>query len=569
MNGAECLVAMLEAYDVEYLFGVPGDTSIAFYEALRRTPAVTHVLARDERGASYMADVYSRLSGRPGVCEAPSGAGAIYLAPGVAEANASSIPVLALTSDTPIVADGRNVLTELDQQSFFAPITKWNARAGSPDRIPELLRRAFRTATSGRPGAVQITFPEDVLAGTLSPDVAMHAEAGSSRYPSARTSPDPRSVASATELLLSAHRPVIVASGGVLVSGAWDELTALAESLGAPVGTSINGLGAIDSHHRLSLGVVGSNGARPGANRVVASADVVVFVGCRTDSVTTLKWRLPEPGTTRVVHVDVDPTQIGNTYPTDVGVVGDARLCLVELTRAVRDQRPDAPPCWTDLAADRADWDALVAGVAWSDESPIRPERVLRTLDDLLPEDAVVVGDAGTPTPFTSAMRHTRAGRHVVIPRGFGGLGYALPGVVGAALARPRSRVVGLMGDGSFGMAVGDLETIARLGHPVTLVHFNNATFGWIRALQSRRGHATFGVDFSSDTDHVAVARGFGLDAHRVDDPGNLERVLKSAIESDVPTFIDVASVAEDVATPPVASSPPAPTLEAPSRELP
>jgi acetolactate synthase I/II/III large subunit len=545
---------MLEAYEVDYVFGVPGDTSIPFYEALRTSASITHVLARDERGAAYMADVYARVSGRPGVCEGPSGAGALYLAPGVAEANASSIPVIALCSDTPIAADGRNVLTELDQPALFAPITKWTARASSADRIPELVRRAFRTATTGRPGAVQLAFPEDVLAAPLASTAALHAEAGCTVYPAHRQAPDPAAVQAAAELLRVAERPAIVAGGGVRVAGAWNELTSLAEALGAPVGTSINGHGAIDDRHRLSLGVVGGNGARPEANDALAGADVVLFVGCKTDSVTTCSWQLPaSDGSVTIVHLDVDPGEIGNTYPTAAGVVGDAQLGLAALDAAVRAGGRADRPCWTDPAAIRARWDAAQLGAATSDAIPIRPQRVLRTLLDLLPDDPVIVADAGTATPFTSALFTGPAGRHIVIPRGFGGLGYALPGVVGAALARPDATVVGLMGDGSFAMAAGDLETIARLGLPVTLVHFNNGAFGWIRALQHHHPKADFfGVDFSTDTDYAAIARGFGLTAHRVSEPDDLGATLKQALDDDGPSFVDVVTAAEDVETPPV-----------------
>jgi acetolactate synthase-1/2/3 large subunit len=227
LHAAQALVEMLKAYEVEFVFGVPGDTSIPFYDALHAArDSVRHIMTRDERGASYMAEVYARLSGRPGVCEAPSGAGALYLVPGLAEANASSIPVVAFTSDIPLEAEGRNVLTELDQGQLFAAVTKWCTTLKRGERAGEVMRKAFRVATTGRPGPVQITLPEDVLEEPAHPE-SLYAESACRTYPAYRTGTDPDGVEAAVQVLLQAQRPVIVAGGGVMISRAWDELTAL------------------------------------------------------------------------------------------------------------------------------------------------------------------------------------------------------------------------------------------------------------------------------------------------------------------------------------------------------
>lgn len=558
LNAAETIVKMLEAYQVEYVFGVPGDTSVPLYDALRAArPAVTHVMARDERGAAFMADVYARLSGKPGVCEAPSGAGVMYLIPGLAEANGSSIPLIALTSDIPLASEGRNVLTEMDQAGLCRAVTKWQVTLRRPEKAAELMRKAFRMATTGRAGAVHITLPEDVLEGDAGEQV-IYAEGACCRYPAYRSAPDPDAVERAADLLAAAHRPVMVAGGGAAISAAWEELTALAESLSIPVGTSINGQGSIDATHPLSLGVVGGNGARPYANEIVSQADLVFFVGCKTDSVTTLNWTLPpNDGSVKVLQLDVDPTELGNMYPVDVGLVGDAKLGLAQLLGAVRprlnvDGREEREP-WADFEGLRRAWFESQRSKARSKGRPIKPQRVLETLSRLLPRQAVIVADAGTGTPFTSAFYPTPAGRHVVIPRAYGGLGYAIPGVVGAKLARPEAPVVGLMGDGSFAMSAGDLETIYRLGLPVTLLQFNNATFGWIKTLQHLyQDQRYLSVDFSTDTDYVAIARGFGLRGVRVEGPEALEPVLQEALSDDRPTFIDVVTESEVTETPPV-----------------
>lgn len=557
LTGGQLVVEMLKAYDVHYVFGVPGDTSLAFYDALCQAQArgeIVHLLARDERSAAFMADVYARVSYRPGVTEAPSGAGATYLAAGLAEPHASSIPVIALTSDTPLSGKDRNVLTALDQPALFAPIVKWRTLVERVDHIPDAMRQAFRVAASGRPGAVQVTLPSDILGGETD-STLLHGEQPCKSYPAYRTRPDPAAVEQAAGLLLQARQPVIIAGGGAVISGAWADLTALAEALGAPVGTSICGKGAIDEDHPLSLGVVGDNGGRPYANAFVQSADLILYVGCKTDSVTTEGWKLPPRSTNQIVlHLDVDPTEIGRNYSTCVGLVGDARLGLADLLAAVcaRGSQPRPNPLAALAETVAAFWDDYESKAA-SLATPIKPQRVIKTLSRLLPADSIIVADAGTPTPFVAAYHSSKAGRQVVIPRGYGGLGYAIPGVIGAKLARPQAAVVGLMGDGSFGMSAGELETIARLGLPVTLVQFNNSCFGWIKALQHLfHDGRCFGVDFGATTDYAAVARGFGLRGVQVHDPQDVEPALQEALGSGGPALVDIVTECEDTEVPPV-----------------
>jgi acetolactate synthase-1/2/3 large subunit len=554
LDGGQLLVEMLKAYEVRYVFGVPGDTGLAFYDALRQAAGeISHVLARDERSAAYMADVYARVSFRPGVCEGPSGAGATYLASGLAEAHASSIPVIALLSDTPVGREDCNVLTALDQPALFKPITKWTTLVKETGRIPAAVRQAFRVATSGRPGAVQLTLPMDVLARTVEAP-SLHAEAACRAYPAYRTRPDPAAVEKAAALLAAARRPVIVAGGGAVTAGAWAELAALAEAAGAPVGTSICGKGAIAEDHPFSLGVVGGNGGRPYANAFLAEADLVLYVGCKTDSVTTENWSLPNMAHGRaVVHLDVDPTEIGRNYETAAGLAGDARLGLADLVAALRARGVGPRPnplleCRDEVAAFWAEFQAKAAATT----RPIKPQRVIQALAQWLPAGSIVVADAGTATPFTAAYLSSEAGRRVIIPRGYGGLGYALPGVLGARLASPEATVVGLLGDGSFGMSAGELETVGRLGLPLTLVQFNNACFGWIKVSQQLfHDGRCFGVDFC-DVDYAGIARGFGLQAMRVEDPAEVEPALRQALASECPTFVDVVTECETGEVPPV-----------------
>src|SRR5215216_6693332 len=336
MQGARALVEVLAGSGVQHVFGLPGDTGMAFYDALRDTRgAIEHIMTRDERSASFMADVYARVSGRVGVCEGPSGGGATYILPGVAEAQGSAIPLLCLTSDTPVDQQGRGVLTELDQESLFRPVTKWNTRVSSATTMAEAARRAIRMATAGRPGATHLSLPTDVLEGET-PDSSIYGVPDLSFAPAMRMVPEQALIERAAAELAAAARPVIVAGGGVLTSGAWNELTQLGERLNIPVATSINGKGSIAETSDVAIGVIGGNGARQYANDCLADADLVLYIGTRTDSTTTCHWTLPPLGDApKVIQVDVEPFEVGNNYPLVVGLLGDAKLTLAAILEAV------------------------------------------------------------------------------------------------------------------------------------------------------------------------------------------------------------------------------------------
>jgi acetolactate synthase-1/2/3 large subunit len=545
LSGAEALVRMLELHGVRHIFGLCGDTSLPIYDALYRLDhGIRHILTRDERSAAYMADAYARVTGRVGVCEGPSGGGATYILPGVVEANESSIPVLALTTDIAVTSRGRYALTELDQEALFRPLTKWNRVLDRGAQVPQAVRAAFRQMTTGRPGAAHIGLPFDVQKEPVD-EAEIHADPSLGNYPARRTAPDPGAIRAAAEALWAAERPLLICGGGPVIAGAEAELQALAELLEAPVATTISGQGSLPDDHPLALGVVGSNGGTPETRALVDQADLVFFIGCRAGSVTTERWRHPLPGQVRVVHLDVDPAVIGANYPTEVAVVGDARLALAALAEEIASRTPPREPGQGRLAVAKARADKFVAfeELARSDEVPIRPERLVATLQMLLPEDAVIVADAGTPCPYFSAYyQQRRAGRQFISNRAHGALGYALPAAVGAQIGRPGVRCVAVMGDGSFGFAAGELETIVRLGLPITLVVIANATFGWIKAGQrSSFGERYFSVDFSPGQ-HARVAEAYGVKTWRVEEPAELKPALAAALEAEGPTLVDVVT---------------------------
>ncbi|NJD88048.1 MAG: thiamine pyrophosphate-binding protein [Betaproteobacteria bacterium] len=546
MNGADALVRMLQLNGVKHVFGLCGDTSLPFYDAMARLDhGIDHILTRDERSAGYMADAYARVTGRPGVCEGPSGGGATYLLPGLVEANESSIPVLGITSDVSVGSRGKFPLTELDQQSLYRPLTKWNTTIDRVDQIPGAVRSAFRAMTTGRTGATHICLPYDLQKQPIDP-AEVWAQPGHDRYPAMRSRPHQADVEIAAERLVAARCPVIVCGGGVVLAGACGMLETLATMLNAPVCTTVSGKGTLPDSHPLNVGVVGTNGGVPATREVVMQADLVFFVGARAGSTTTEHWKYPARDVP-IVHLDVDGMTIGTNYRTDVALVGDALLGLADLNEAVRARLKHRP-------ADAADGRAIAgkararkladfAALAASTDTPIKPERVVDCLNRHLPAGAILVADPGTPCPYFSAYFDApQSGRHFITNRAHGALGFAMSAGVGAQFGRPDAMVVAAMGDGSFNFTCGELETIVRRGVPLKMVVFSNTVYGWIKASQKTGyGERYFSVDFNR-TDHARVAEAFGVKSWRVEDPAGLDGAVKAALAHDGPALVDVIS---------------------------
>ncbi len=542
LTGAEAMVLLLQAHGVKHIFGLCGDTSLPFYDALYRLDhGIEHILTRDERCAAYMADGYARVTGRVGVCEGPSGGGATYILPGVVEANESSVALLSITTDVAVSSLGRYPLTELDQTALFRPLTKWNGVIGDSGRLPNMVRAAFRAMTTGRPGAAHLGLPYDIQKAPVD-EADIWAQGDFARFPAWPGAPDPTAIEAAATALVAARNPIIICGGGVVLAGGEAALQAVAERLNIIVATTVSGQGSLADNHANNLGVVGSNGGVPATRALVDAADLVVFAGCRAGSVTTERWRSPAKGV-KIIHMDSDPMVISANYQTDVAVVADVRLAFEELNLALEAMGTDkidfggGEKVAAALEVKFAAFDKLAA----SNDRPIKPERVIGELNRVLPSEAVIVADPGTPCPYFSAFyKIPHAGRYFISNRAHGALGYALSAAVGAQIGRPGSKVVAAMGDGSFCFTVGELETVTRLKLPITFLVFSNSVFGWIKAGQKTGfNERYFAVDFNR-TDHGAVAEAFGVKSWRVEDPGDLAGVLKQAVEHDGPSLVDV-----------------------------
>ncbi len=547
MNGATLLVKMLCAYDVKHLFGVPGDTNVPLYGALEaHASQIRHVMCRDERSAGYMADAYARVSNRPGVLEVPSGGGPMYALPCVAEANMSSVPMILITSETPLMGEGRGVITEFDCAKLFESITKASVQVKSALKIPEIVRRAFRIATSGRPGAVHITVPEDILHQEVDPKkVSLHAEPACRTFPAYRPRAAREDLLHLQQLLNRANRPLLVIGGGVNRSDAAGALRQFASRSRIPMVTTITGQNAIPDTDELSIGIVGDNGFHPHANRAMEEADLLVLLGCRNGSVVSIGWTFPAPRPERkLIQVDIDPEVLGNNSENFLSVLGDARLVLEDLNALSQPEQTSRDPSWVSRLNG---WRQLFweeAGKQLRNNArvvPLHPQAVIAGLNRRLTQTSYLYSDPGTPTPYLGRfLRLENPDSRLITPRAFGALGYAIPAVVGSWFARPDIRPIGLFGDGSLGMCLGELETIVRLKVPAVLLNFNNSCFGWIKALQRVHGHQEFfSVDFSAQN-YATIAAAFGMRAVRIETPDQLEEGLDCAFAHQGPVFLDI-----------------------------
>lgn len=556
-TGAELIVDTLQGFGVEVVFGLPGDTGVGLYNAFYDRPeTVQHVLVRDERHAIAMADSYARITNKVGVAEVSSGGGTTYAVGGLGEAKASGIPILLITSDIHTSSRGTGALTEIDQEQLFAAVTKWRAVVQKVDQIPNLIRTAMVEATTGHPGPVALIFPEEIL-DEASQLANIVADSGIIDLPGTRAEASPVLIRDAAERLQRAEQPVLVLGSGVFTSRAEDEVAELAAKLGAGIATSIHGRGTVVDDNPYLLGLSGNNGGQPGVNRYLAEADVALFVGTRANATNTNGFTSPKRGSVYPIHIDVDSLVAGVNYPDGVSLIGDAKLVLRQLLTAV----DDAPPEVADARLERI----AQARKEVTDPHDTPGQRENGPAEGLVPADCVkliaelvtgagcVVADPGTPTPnVANYWPVVETGRRIVIPRGHGPMGYAIPAAVGGYFAT-KAPVVSFTADGSFAMSCGELETVARFNLPILYVQFTNHSFGWIKMLQHLYYEKRyFGVDPGTiDPLPVATASGFT----RVARPSTLEElasVVREFVKDPVPTYIDVEVPHMIDVTPPV-----------------
>jgi acetolactate synthase I/II/III large subunit len=540
LSGARAFAELVRAHGVSHVFFVPAILREALGELSRLDVRV--VSAHGEKAAAYMADGYARALGRPGVCLSQT-VGAANLAAGLKDAYLSCSPVIAVTGGTAVATRYRQVYQEIRDFDMFGPVTKWNAEVETPTRLPDILAQAFRAATTGAPGPVHVEVRGNTGQALLGPgevalDLTVDPRFG--QVPPFRPEAEPSLVAEAARELSAARRPVIVAGGGVMWSRAEAELVELAHKLSIPIATSLHAKAAIAESDPLNVGVCGTY-SRACANRVVSEADLVFFVGSQTGSMVTHQWRVPAPGT-RVVHLDIDPAQLGRHYPTAVPLNGDARATLRRLIDAT-DQRTNT--AWLDrVQAIVREWREDVAAMVCSDAAPIRPERIVSDIGQVLPADGAAVIDTLQASIWSGSHLALKGPSQRFI-RCAGSLGWGFPAAIGAKCALGERAVVCFTGDGGFYYHLAELETASRYGIPVVVVVNNNGRYGGERPPTGPTGEASRELELSGafgDRDFAQVARDFGWAGQRVEAARELEPALRRALDSGRPTLIDVVS---------------------------
>jgi acetolactate synthase I/II/III large subunit len=540
-TGAHHLAHALHGYGVTHVFHVPAVLlrTLAEMEDLPIRRVVTH----GEKSAAYMADGYARASFKPGICMAQN-IGGSNLAAGLRDAYMASVPVIALTGGPSASSRHRNYYQEVEDFSQFDAVTKFNATVDNASRLPDLLRQAFRAATSGAPGPVHLRFPgvtgESVEQAA---DIDLHIEPSFSSYPAFRPEPDPDQVRVASEKLLSAKRPIIVAGGGVVSSQATAEVVTLAEQLNIPVATSLNAKGTIPDTHRLSIGVVGTY-SRESANRALSEADLVFFIGSHTGGQVTTHWKVPAPATT-VIHLDIEPMELGRNYHNTIPLLGDAKASLRSLLAQVNAKKGSADSSWTARVTELNEkWQAMEKPQLTSEAVPMRPERLCAAIAKVLPDDGIVVSDTGHSGMWSGTLIDFRSANQRYI-RCAGSLGWALPGAIGVKCAKPDHAVVCFAGDGAAYYHIAELETAARYGINIVLVVNNNSALNQEIHLYDtayggkRRGNSDELWRFK-EVDFSKVAEAFGCVGMRVEKPGDLEGAIEHAIKLNKPVVIDV-----------------------------
>jgi acetolactate synthase-1/2/3 large subunit len=528
------LVETLAAYDVEYTFGMK-----ILEEADHHV--VKPIMIHYESTAGLMAHAYARFSGKPAVVTL-NRAGTANMIMGLHEPWQSSSPLILLMDATPPQLVGKNALYEVDARGMVAPVTKVIVEAANPSQYPEALRKAFRLATSGRPRPVALHLTPGRPSGEE--HVEVFAEPQFTHFPAVRIPPDPDQIRRAAELLRQAERPCIVAGGGVVLSQAWDALRDLADLTQMPVATTISGKGAFDEHHPLAVGATGSvqagvHGRGRVAEQIVKSSDVVLLVGTRTNQMATSAWSVPDPSST-IIHVDVDPAELGRNYRTAVGLVADARLALAALQAELQDFRPRNDRTG-EIRQLLDQWAEDNTRFASSDQVPIHPGRLVHEIGRFVGPSTLIASDGSSPFMWASSHLLVSAGATFISPRGTGAIGTGLPMAMGAKLARPDLDVICLEGDGGLMCGIlAELETAAHYGIGVTTIVFNNGTLGHER--YNMHGGQEY-MDFSGGIDFAAVARGLRCDGIRVEHPDDLHRAISQGVEagrSGHPTLIDV-----------------------------
>jgi acetolactate synthase-1/2/3 large subunit len=535
LSGSQILCRVLREQGVDLLFGYPGGAIMPFYHALPEYPELRHVLVRHEQAAAHAADGYARASGRPGVCVATSGPGATNLVTGLATAHMDNTPVVAITGQVSRAMLGRDAFQETDIIGITQPITKHSILVEEVGELADAMREAIAVATEGRPGPVLVDVPKDVQTGKAEwgagrRDAGTQGRRGAPFCDSAtlRSSGAGSDIDHAARLIAAAERPLIMAGHGVILAEAYEELRRLAERTGIPVITTLLGISAFPESHPLHLGMPGMHG-EVHVNRAIQQADLIIGVGLRFDDRVTGNLAAFARGA-RVIHLELDPSEVGKNVPVAVGLVGDARVLLGALL-----QRVDRREC----AAWRAEIASYVRPRPESYRGDLSPEAILRAIEDETGGRCTIVSDVGQHQMWVAKLyRYQRPNSHIT-SGGLGTMGFAVPAAMGVALARPDEPVWAISGDGGFQMNMQEIATMVQEGIPVKMAVFNNGYLGMVRQWQQFFHGRRYSATPIWSPDYVRLAEAYGIPGRRVETGAEVEDAVREALERPGPALVE------------------------------
>ena len=533
MRGGEAIIESLKNMGVKTIFGYPGGQTIPFYDMLYDAD-INHILVRHEQAAAHAADGYARASGRVGVCLATSGPGATNLVTGIGTAYMDSSPIVAITGQVPTHLIGNDAFQEADIIGITMPIVKYSYQPKNPDLIPSIIKSSFEIASTGRPGPVLIDVPKEVQEGELTKfDDSLIETPGYNPTIKGNI----RQVKKARDLIKEAKRPMILAGAGVIISNACAELRKFAETINAPVMTSLLGKGAFDETNDLALGMLGMHG-RKVSNDYINESDLLIAIGIRFSDRTTGRIESFAPDT-KIIHIDIDPAEIGKNVEVDLPIVGDARNILSSLNKVLTTYRPSSDVNkWTDMIKQKKI--ELLPRVTY-DDVPLKPQTVIKEIAEVLTPESILTTDVGQNQMWAAHFFDTQKPRKFISSGGLGTMGFGFPAAIGAKVACPDDPVISLNGDGGFLMVCQELATVREYDLPVIAIVLENRTLGmvyqWQSLLYNERHSQTL---LGNSPDFVKLAESFGVNATRITKPGETKEALSSAIKDNEPVLLNV-----------------------------
>ena len=540
MKGGQAIIKSLTDAGVEVVFGYPGGVLLPLYDVIYDSN-LRHILVRHEQCAAHAADGYARASGEVGVCIGTSGPGATNLVTGIATAYMDSSPILALAGQVPSHLIGNDAFQEVDTLGITMPITKHSFQPMKAKEIPEMIKSSFYIASTGRPGPVVIDLPKDVQEEEFEPEKNIKIDLPG--YKPTKKG-HPLQIKKAAKMIINSKKPVILAGGGVILSESSLELLKLSETIGAPVTNTLLGKGSFPEDHELSLGMLGMHG-RKTANFIVDECDCLIAVGCRFSDRTT--GNVDEfAKNANIIHIDIDPAEIGKNIDVDVPIVGDAKIVLRDLLDMIKKHEPDInSDKWLNHV--KKFKNACMPRMTYNDV-PLKPQTVIKEIFETLEEDTIVTTDVGQNQMWMAHYFTSKHPRTFLSSGGLGTMGFGFPAAMGAKVAKPDTDVVAVCGDGGFLMVCQDLATIKEYDIPIVICILDNRRLGMVAQWQKlfydkRMSHTHLG----EVPDFVMLAESFGVNAERLEKPGEIKEGLYNALKSGEPTLLDIIIDPEEI----------------------